>query len=114
MTQVAREPRSRLDIDYHLDYRFRSWQSGPKYAGWRPVMDPAEQEVIHLEWVGITESLLRALREGAEGELLIPAQRGRYGELLRLVDRHRPILARLLGDDAASATAHAGEDGASG
>ena len=114
MAQVAREPRSRTDIDYHLDYQFRSWQSVPEYADWWPGMDVTGQEVFHLEWVGITESRLHQLREWAAQGPLTPAQRARYGELLRLVARHRPILARHLGDDAGPATAPADDGGAGG
>lgn len=114
MAQVAREPRSRTDIDYHLDYQFRSWQSVPEYAEWWPGMDATEQEMFHLEWVGITESRLAELRRWAAQGVLTPAQRERYDELLRLVERHRPILARLLGDDANPAPAPADDGGAGG
>lgn len=114
MAQVAREPRSWTDIDPHLDYRFRSWQSVPEDADWWPGMDPAEQEVFHLEWAGIMGNRLRELRGWAEGGALTPAQRERYDELPQPADRHRPILARRLGDDTRPATAPADEGGAGG
>ena len=96
MARVAREIRPQPDVDYHLDYLFRAWESLPEYAERWASLDVAEQEVFHLEWVGITDQRLRQLRQWAAQCLLTPAQCKRYEALLELVARHRPLLERLL------------------
>lgn len=98
MAQVAHRPRSQPDIDYHLDYQFRQWESLPEVATQWLAMAGVDREVFHLEWVGITESRLHELRRWAAQGLLTPAQQARYDALLRLVERSRPLLDRLLAD----------------
>ena len=98
MAEVARVPHPEPDIDYQLDYQFGQWGSVPEYVQSWSDMDGIDREVFHLEWVGITESRLRELRQWAERDLLTPAQRKRYHQLLALVAKHRPTLELLLRD----------------
>ena len=98
MAQVARDPRLESDIDYHLEYQFHQWNNIPDVAEHWAEMDAIDQEVFHLEWVGITESRLTMLGQWAEQGLLTPAQRARYDELLQLVARCRPLLDDLLAE----------------
>jgi hypothetical protein len=99
MAQVARDPKLESDIDYHLGYQFHQWTNVPDIAEHWAEMDAIEQEVFHLEWLGITESRLTTLGHWAEQGLLTPAQRARYDELLELVACHRPLLEQLLAED---------------
>ena len=101
MAQVARDPRLESDIDYHLEYQFHQWDNLSDIAAQWAEMDTIDREVFHLEWVGITESRLTLLEQWAEQALLTPAQRARYDQLLRLVERHRPLLGELLREDGA-------------
>lgn len=96
MAQIAHPTDLQPDIDYHLDYQFQAWESVPEYAEWWPDMDVTQREVFHLEWVGITESRLAGLRRWAEQGLLTAAQRARYGNLMKLIARHRPIVEEML------------------
>ena len=98
MAQVARDPGLEADIDYHLEYQFHQWNDIPDLAEHWAELDAIDQEVFHLEWVGITESRLTLLEQWAEQDLFTPAQRARYDELLQLVARCRPLLDRLLAD----------------
>jgi hypothetical protein len=96
MAQVARGSEPQSDIDDQIDYQFRAWGSIPEYDAWWPTMEAIDREVFHLEWVGITEARLLALRRAADDGQLTPEQRERYAALLLLVDRLRPMLDRLL------------------
>ena len=98
MAQVARDPRLESDIDYHLEYQFHQWDNLPDIAEHWTEMDAIDREVFQLEWVGITESRLTLLEQWAEQDLLTPAQRARYDELLRLVARCRPLLDNLFAE----------------
>ena len=98
MAQVARDPTLESDIDYHLEYQFRQWDNLPDIAEHWAEMDAIDREVFQLEWVGITESRLTLLEQWAEQDLLTPAQRARYDELLRLVARCRPLLDNLFAE----------------
>ena len=98
MAQVARDPTLESDIDYHLEYQFHQWDNLPDIAEHWAEMDAIDREVFQLEWVGITESRLTLLEQWAEQDLLTPAQRARYDELLRLVARCRPLLDNLFAE----------------
>lgn len=97
MAQVAEDKRAGPDIDYHLDYQFNAWRSVAEYAEWWPALDAVDKEVVQLEWEGITESRLRLVEQWAADDRLTPTQRSRYDHLRRLIEEHRPILARLWG-----------------
>jgi hypothetical protein len=96
MAQVAGGPAEAADIDYHLDYQFRAWESVPEYVAWWSEMDGSQREAFHLEWVGITESRLHELRRWAEEGRLTSAQQERYAALMALIDEWRDALSRLL------------------
>ncbi len=96
MAQVARGLDQQPDVDYHLDYQFRSWESVPEYTEWWSDMDASQREAFHLEWMGITEDRLRQLREWSDQGVLTPSQQSRYEDLMRLVAEQRPGLEALL------------------
>jgi len=81
-----------------LDYQFQAWESISEYVEWWPEMDGTQREVLHLEWVGITESRLTELQRLAEQGLLTDSQRAQYEGSLELIARYRPLLDRLLQD----------------
>jgi hypothetical protein len=96
MAQVAGGTAAQPDVDYHLDYQFRAWESVREYVAWWSDMDWSQREAFHLEWVGITEARLRELRRWAEEGRLTPAQQARYAALMALVAERRDALTRLL------------------
>src|SRR5688572_16311733 len=98
MAQLARDLQAQPDLDYHLEYQLRSWESVPEYAQWWSEMDSTQKEAFHLEWAGITESRLQQLQRWAELGLFSPDQRQRYERLTRLVAQHRPTVEALLRD----------------
>jgi hypothetical protein len=96
VAQVAQDLDRQPDIDYHLDYQFRAWESIPEEAERWPETDVIDKEVFHLEWVGIVESRLEELQHWAEQGMMTSAQHSRYGNLLELVAQQRPALETML------------------
>ena len=86
------------DVDGYLDYLLDAWGRVPDVArGW-DTLDHFEQEMFHLEWLGVTESRLRELERWQKQNAFTPAQQSRYEELYRLVARVRPVLGGLFAD----------------
>ena len=110
MAQVVKGSQLHEWIDDYLTYLKRAWEDIPALAAEWDEWDEHSKLVFDVN-LGVPNDRLYQLREWAAQGLLTPAQRERYDELLRLVDRHRPTLARLLGDDAGPAPT---DDGGAG
>ena len=95
MAQVAQRAKLREWIEDYLDYLFREWESIPALAAEWEEWDENSKLTFVIDW-GVPEDRLGQLRQWAEKDLLTPAQRARYEELLWLVAQHRPVLERLL------------------
>ena len=97
MAQVARRAQLQPRIDQYLDNLMRTWEGVPfdaqEWAEW----DDLSQLTYAVNWP-VNEDQLHMLAQWAEQGLLAPEQRARYGELLQLVERHRPLLEELLKD----------------
>lgn len=86
------------DVDGYLNYQFDAWARVPEHArGWNR-LDRFEQEMLHLEWLGVTESRLRELDRWLKQNLFTPAQKARHAELQLLVARMRPTLEAMFSD----------------
>lgn len=97
MAQVTHIRTAQERIDPYLDYLFREWNSVPGLAGEWEAWEELDRLDFVLEWP-IREDRLGQLEQWAAEGLLTPAQRARYDELLRLVERNRPILNDLLAE----------------
>ena len=96
MARLVTDP-VEADVDYHLQYQADAWASIPEVVEAWEEMDPAEREVFHLEWVGITEARLKQLGKGQQDTgRLTPDQQARYAQVCALVSQHRPTVERLL------------------
>ena len=103
MAEVARDPapdERQGWIDEDLAYLTHEWAALPDLAGEWEGLGQAERLDFVLEWP-LREERLRDLRRWAEIDWFTPEQRRCYDELLDLIARHRPILARLLRDEIA-------------
>ncbi len=98
MAAVARTADLHDRIDRYLSYLIREWASIPEIADEWDEWDDLEQLEFTVEWP-IREDRLGQLQAYAEQGLMTPAQQDRYDELLHLVEKHRPTLERLIGDD---------------
>ncbi len=98
MARVAQDPQLQARIDRYLEYLRREWDSIPALAAEWDEWDEHSRLVFALDWP-ICEDRLHELRQWAEQDVLTPAQRARYDELLGLVACNRPILERLLGEE---------------
>ena len=96
MAYVAHEVHTRSD-DY-LDYLFSEWCDLPEVEREWPTWKEAARLLFVLEWP-IKEDHLHQLRQWVAEGVLTPEQMARYRELLALVEKHRPILERLLSED---------------
>ncbi len=86
------------DVDGYLDYLLDAWARVPEVArGW-DALDSFEQEMFHLEWIGVTESRLRELERWRTQSTFSVGQQSRCEELTRLVARVRPVLNSLFAD----------------
>lgn len=98
MAQVTHDPQLRARIDRALAYLIGEWESLPLLAGEWAEWDEHGRFVFAIDWP-IREDRLYQLQQWAEQDLLLPAQRVQYEELLRLVAQHRPLLEELIGDE---------------
>lgn len=93
MAQV--DAATRADVDRLLHQAFTSWDELPdverEIDGWR-----LEDQLVFTEEWPIEEERLRRLARHAESDDFTEAQHARYRELLSLVERHRPILERIM------------------
>ena len=99
MARLANHSAVSSDVDrYHLAYLKRAWRRLPDVERQWAEMQETERLDFVLEW-GIKEDRLAQLEAWADEGLLTPEQMGRYRELLALVEKHRPIVERLLSED---------------
>ena len=93
MAQVDRA--TRADVDRLLDRAVASWNELPQVEreidGWR-----LEDQLVFTEEWQIEEDRLWRLAQYAQSNDFTEAQRVRYQELLNLVERHRPIIDRIM------------------
>jgi hypothetical protein len=97
MAQVASDAKLGEWIDEYLVYLTRAWKGIPQLAAEWEEWDEHSRLVFDLNWA-VPEDRLLQLRHWAEQGLLTPAQCTRYQELLKLVEKNRPTLERLLAD----------------
>ncbi|MFL5201554.1 MAG: hypothetical protein ACJ8B9_05610 [Microvirga sp.] len=92
MAHVGRA--THVDIDHLLDRAIAGWEEltevEQEIDGW----DLIDQIVFIEEWP-LEEERLRRLARYAQADDLTEGQRLRYEDLLRLVERQRPIITRL-------------------
>lgn len=100
MAEVAQDTKLQTTIDHYLDYLIRTWESVPIDAREWDDWDDLSQLTYDLDW-GVPNDRLAQLRQFAEQGVLTSAQRARYEDLLKLVDRYRPVLAEMLEDKTA-------------
>lgn len=96
MRKVVQESQTSDDVDRLIDYLLAAWNTVPEYAQWWPDLDASQQEVIHLEWIGITEARFPDLNRVIQHVGLSSAQQMRYDRLIALVESLRPTIDRLL------------------
>ena len=93
MAQVGHA--TRADVDQLLERATAAWEGlaevDQEIDGW----DLIDQIVYIKEWQ-IEEDRLLRLAQHAESEEFTEMQRLRYQELLNLVERNRPVLARIM------------------
>ncbi|MEA2524687.1 MAG: hypothetical protein QOF01_3744 [Thermomicrobiales bacterium] len=97
MAQVAHDLRTKAWIDDDLDYLLREWRAIPQVAQEWDEWDELDRLVFVVEWPLRVDRLMR-LDYWAGLHALTPLQQARYGELLDLIELHRPTLDRLLSD----------------
>ena len=100
MAQVARDAELRATIEHYLRYLTATWESVPLEAQEWHDWDEDSRLVYELNWA-VPEDRLHNLRQWANQGLLTSKERARYDHLLRLVERHRPLLDELLREDGA-------------
>lgn len=93
MAQV--DPKTRVDVDRLLSQAAASWEELPEVEreidSWR-----LEDQLVFTEEWPIQEDRLRRLAQHAESNAFTETQHARYQELLSLVERHRPVLERIM------------------
>jgi hypothetical protein len=93
MVQVDRA--TRADIDHLLKWAVAGWEELTEVEREIDAWDLIDQIVFIEEWP-LEEERLRRLAKHAQANDLTEAQRVRYENLLKLVERQRPIIERLL------------------
>lgn len=99
MARLVKHTAVSADVDpYHLAYLERAWRKLPDVERrWGEMHEPERLDFV-LEW-GIKEDRLSQLEAWVAEGLLTPEQMARYRELQALVEKHRPIVERLLSED---------------
>lgn len=82
-------------IDHLLNYVTAEWEDVTEAAEEWEEWGRDGQILYRLEWP-IVESKLERLRSFADRGLLNAEQQTRYNELLRLIERQRPVLDSLM------------------
>ena len=100
MAQVAHDADLRATIEHYVTYLAATWESVPLEAREWHEWDEDSRLVYELNWA-VPDDRLHTLRQWAGQGMLTPAERARYDQLLRLVERHRPLLDELLREDGA-------------
>ena len=100
MAQVAQDAESRATIDHYLTYLAATWESVPLGAREWHEWDEDSRLVYELNWA-VPKDRLHSLRQWADQGILTATERARYDQLLRLVERYRPLLDELLREDGA-------------
>jgi hypothetical protein len=89
------DPATRADVDRLLDQAVASWEELAEVEReidrWR-----LEDQLVFTEEWPIEEKRLRRLVQHARSNDFTAAQGVRYRELLNLVERHRPVLERIM------------------
>ena len=98
MAQIARDRQLHDWIDDYLSYLVDVWAGLPGLADEWDRWDESSRLTFVVDW-GVPSDRLHQLQQSAEQGLLSAAQRARYEQLLRLMEEHGPLLARLLADD---------------
>lgn len=99
MARLAHHSAVSSDVDrYHLAYLERAWRRLPDVERQWGEMQETERLDFVLEW-GIKEDRLAQLDAWVAEGHLTPEQMVRYRELQVLVEKHRPIVERLLSED---------------
>jgi hypothetical protein len=93
VTQVDRA--THADVGWLLERAFASWEELPWVEREIDSWDLIAQLVFTEEWQ-IQEDLLSRLAELVRTGDFSKAQCARYQELLKLVERHRPIIERIM------------------
>lgn len=97
MAHVASPAEVQEAIADYLDYLLGAWRGIPELAAEWPEWDEHSRFVFAFDW-DVPEDRLCQLAKWAAQDLLTPAQRAHYDELLRLVEQNRPILNDLLAE----------------
>lgn len=93
MAQVDRA--TRANVDHLLKWAFAAWEPLPTVEQEIDTWDLLDQLVFTEEWQ-IQEDRLSRLAELARAGDFTEAQNIRYEKLLTLVERHRPIIERIM------------------
>jgi predicted NUDIX family NTP pyrophosphohydrolase len=86
---------TRADIDHLLRWAVAAWEGLAEVEREIDSWDLLDQLVFTEEWP-LEEERLRRIAEHARAGDLTEAQRLRYQELLKLVERQRPIIDRIM------------------
>lgn len=92
MAQVTTSTQQHIDI--LLCGLLEKWNDLPNVVATIDEWDVVDQIVYVEEWP-VVEQRLKMLTEYAAEGVLSPDQRNRYDALLQLIQRHRPLVARL-------------------
>jgi hypothetical protein len=87
------------EVSDYLRSSFASWNRVEEFAADWANMAGDVQEGFHCEWSGITETRLRRLGQAFQAGQMTTEEQHEYAELLRLVEKHRPLLQRMLDSD---------------
>jgi len=99
VAHVVRDTTKSDKVDrYFLDYLFAEWEDLPEVEREWPTWEEPSRLLFVLEWP-MREDRLATLRQWVADGLLTGKQLGRYRELKALIERHRPIVERLLSED---------------